>query len=675
MKSLTLLLAAFTLLVSGCGSDSSPDTSPSPTNPDTTDISNRIYVLSAQSGGASLAGPHYTITLNQVQPEVDWYTDRPERETGDEDTTSLIETNWQRVYADTAPNALLQYTNAAGVQGIFGAVSEVSYNAQARTLKFKLSLDQDPDETSPSAGSFQTPVLTLLNNLEPSSEGSSFALYADRTSVVAGNQGGYQLVLENVYDDVFWMNHAPSRAGDFETLGNFVNYWPDRFADAAPNASIAGDTGQGDYDIMPLTLSDPVYDSAARRISFTAVPLRGTGTPDIGTALKNAVLFVDAGERATPSGVFAKQWRGVAYSAVPATYNSNPTGAFFDSDVTASAFQAVWGEKDGCGRNDLQAMADVGINLVRLYDYNYQRGSTKWITAGDGHIPFLDKAQALGIKVIIPVSNYNFMRQDGQNRPWDNIEHTVAQIVNSVKKNGVIHPAVHSFSVGNELDLDKYGMTWHTLIPDAVRVVGILNKLAPDHYITIPISTADQNKFYAMFRQLLPKQLYQKRFYNSVQTFKLKDGNDLRDSILRGYDNLKLGVPLLITELGTYGYGRTPEYKITSVLGQASAVREYTDSTPKTLVKGFAIFEWQDAHWKRNGSPNDNSESTFGIQTYSGSLCQSNTGRFYMEGTIDGNHVYNEFHPDVKYSVDKLVPLTSSAHPKGLLSELSVYFK
>jgi len=157
-----------------------------------------------------------------------------------------------------------------------------------------------------------------------------------------------------------------------------------------------------------------------------------------------------------------------------------------------------------------------------------------------------------------------------------------------------------------------------------------------------------------------------------------KDGcgrNDLRDSILRGYDNLKLGVPLLITELGTYGYGRTPEYKITSVLGQASAVREYTDSTPKTLVKGFAIFEWQDAHWKRNGSPNDNSESTFGIQTYSGSLCQSNTGRFYMEGTIDGNHVYNEFHPDVKYSVDKLIPLTSSAHPKGLLSELSVYFK
>lgn len=102
MKSLTLLLAAFTLVVSGCGSDSSPDTSPSPTNPDTTDISNRIYVLSAQSGGASLAGPHYTITLNQVQPEVDWYTDRPERETGDEDTTSLIETNWQRVYADTA---------------------------------------------------------------------------------------------------------------------------------------------------------------------------------------------------------------------------------------------------------------------------------------------------------------------------------------------------------------------------------------------------------------------------------------------------------------------------------------------------------------------------------------------------------------------------------------------
>lgn len=676
MRVFSLLLAAFALFISGCNGGGDGEQTPSSPSPDTTDISNRIYVLAAHGGSAAAGNDgQYLITLSQVEPEVDWYTDRPERDTGDEGTATFIESNWQRVYADLAPNALLQYRNAAGVQGLFGAVHDVAYDPQARTLQFKLSLDP-ADDLDAGAGGFDTPVLTILNNLAPATEGSSFAMQAGRTAIVAGSQGGYRLVLSDVDDDVFWMDHAPSRGGDFESLGNFVNYWPERFADAAPNASLAGDPGNGNYDILPLTLSDPIYDSASNSVSFAAVPLRGPSIPGIEIAMSNAVLFVDAGERGAPSAVFSKQWRGVAYSAIPAMFNSNPTGAFFDSDLTASAFQAVWGEKNGCGRNDLQAMANAGVNLVRLYDYNYQRGSTKWTTGGDGHIPFLDKAQALGIKVIIPVSNYNFMRQDGDNRPWQNIDHTVTQIVNSVKKNGVIHPAVHSFSVGNELDLDKYGMTWQTLIPDAVHVATLLHKLAPDHYITVPLSNADEQKFYKLLKEQLPAQLYKTRFYNSVQTFKRKDGDDLRNNILRAYDNLKLGVPLLITELGINNMSMPSiEAKIETVLGQAQAVRSYTDATPKSMVKGFAIFEWQNANWKRNGSPNDNTESTFGIHRYGGALCQSNTGKFYMEGMVNGNYTYAEFHADVTYNVDELLPLTSAKYPKGLLSELSAYFK
>ena len=56
-----------------------------------------------------------------------------------------------------------------------------------------------------------------------------------------------------------------------------------------------------------------------------------------GGGLGNAVLFVDAGARGIPSEVFAQTWRGVAYSAIPAKFQSNPTGAFFDSDATSSA--------------------------------------------------------------------------------------------------------------------------------------------------------------------------------------------------------------------------------------------------------------------------------------------------------------------------------------------------
>lgn len=675
MKFISLLLATLAFLISGCDGGGSGSLANAPGDPpDTADISNRLYVVAAHNGSAAgNNGSEYTITLNRVEPEVDWYTDRPDRETGDESTQEFFNSNWQRVYADTAPNALLHYRNATGLRALFGAVRDVAYDAQAATLRFTLNLEEAIDDPDNVLGSFEVPVLTLLNNLEPSAEGSSFALHAGQTSIVAGEQGGFRLKLDDVSENVFWMNHAPSRSGDFETVGNFINYWPERFADSAPNASLAGDPGQGDYDILPLTLSDPVYDGADNSVSFAAVPLRGPGIPDISAVLKNVVLFVDAGERGAPSAVFDRQWRGVAYSAIPAQFNNNPTGAFFDSDMTAANFQAIWGQQGSCGRNDLQTMADAGISLIRLYDYNYQRGSTQWTTAGDGHIPFLDKAQSLGIKVIIPVSNYNFMTQDGDNRPWDNIQHTVTQIVNSTKKNGVIHPAVHSFSVGNELDLPKYGMNDTTLIPRALQVAGMLHNLAPDHYITIPVSTADEKKYYNWFRSELPPDLYQNRFYNSVQTFKLQD--DLRDNILRAYDSLRPGVPLVITELGTYGYGRTPDYKVESVLGQAGVVRGYMDDNPDTLVKGFAIFEWQNANWKRGGSPNDNSESTFGINAYGGTLCSSNTGRFYMEGTVDGQYVFHEFHADVSYNVDQLVPLTSSKYPNGLLNELSVYFK
>ncbi len=669
MKLLQLLLVALALLLAGCGGDDG-------NTADNGDPTQRIYVLSAASGsaGAASAGQDVTVTLSAVEPEVDWYSDRPERRTGNAKTQAFIAADWQQIYGGVAPNALLQFHTAAGVHGLFGSVRDIVYDGSARSLRLTLRVSRASDALGAPAGGFTRPVLTLLNNLEPPAEGSSFALAATRTSLAKDSNGNWRLELEGTDPNVLWMNNAPARSADVESLGQFVNLWPERFSQVLPNASVAGDPGDGDYDIMPLTLSDPRYDAASDRLSFAATLLAGPGVPDAGTVLGNAVLFVDAGARGIPSEVFAQTWRGVAYSAIPAKFLAPPTGAFFDSDTTADAFQALWGSKNGCGRNDLEAMAAQGINLVRLYDYNYQRGSKDWETGGNGHIAFLDKAQALGIKVIIPVSNYNFKNQDGpKNRPWDKIENTVTQIVASVKKNGAIHPAVHSFSIGNELDLNQDGETWATLIPKAVRVANLLHKLAPDHYMTVPVSNGDEKKFYNLLREQLPAELYQNRFYNSVQTFKLKNGDDLKNNILQSYDNLKLGVPLVITELGTNSLTiGSMDAKVDAVVGQASAVREYMDANPQSLVKGFAIFEWQNANWKRNKGP-DNSESTFGIHAYDGTLCQSRTGEFGMWNAKE--NYWASFHGDETYDVDKLSPLTSVAHPEGLLAALSKYFK
>ena len=644
------------------------------TTPDTGDVTKRIYVLSADAGqaGAVAAGQTLSVTLTGVEPGVDWYSDRPAREVGEARVENFVGADWQRVYGGVAPNALLQFQNASGVHAVFGSVQAAQYDGAARTLRLELRVAKASPGLGASAGSFTLPVVTLLNNLQAPAQGSTFAMAAGRTALQSDGKGGQRLVLQDVDEDVLWMNNAPARAGDFESLGNFVNVWDERFGDALPNASVAGDPGNGDYGIVPLTLSDPVYDSATRSLSFAAVPLAGASLPGQGT-LRNAIVFVDAGDRASPASVFEQPWRGVAYSAIPAKFQSNPTGAFFDSDATSSAFQALWGSKDGCGRNDLEAMAAQGVNLIRLYDYNYQRGSDKWTTGGNGHIAFLDKAQSLGIKVIIPVSNYNFKNQDGSNRPWDNIDLTVTQIVASVKKNGAIHPAVHSFSIGNELDLPKEDQTWQALFPKAAHVASLLHKLAPDHYMTVPVSNADEKRFYEELRKHLPADVYQSRFYNAVQTFKLKTGNDLRDNILQAYDNLNLGVPLVITELGTNNIGiGSVDAKVNAVLGQASAVREYMDANPQSLVKGFSIFEWQNSNWKRNGGP-DNTESTFGIHAYGPVLCQSKTGVFGMWNAKDSYWV--SFHDDVAYDVDALVPLTSADHPEGLLKALSPYFK
>ncbi len=666
MKLLQLLCATLALLLAGCGGGDSADNG---------DPTQRIYVLAAASGsaGAANAGQDVTVTLSGVEPGVDWYSDRPERLTGDASTQAFLNADWPRVYGDVAPNALLQFHMAGEVHGLFGSVRDVAYDDSAHTLRLTLRVSKASDALGVPAGGFTRPVLTLLNNLQPPAEGSSFAMAAARTSLAKDSTGHWRLELQGVDQNVLWMNNAPARSADVESLGQFINLWPERFSAALPNASVAGDPGDGDYDIMPFTLSDPRYDAAGGRLSFAATLLAGPGVPDATTILSNAVLFVDAGARGIPSEVFAQTWRGVAYSAIPAKFLAPPTGAFFDSDTTAEAFQALWGSKNGCGRNDLETMAAQGINLVRLYDYNYQRGSDKWETGGNGHIAFLDKAQSLGIKVIIPVSNYNFKNRDRESRPWDNIDNTVTQIVASVKKNGAIHPAVHSFSIGNELDLNQDGETWATLIPKAVRVAKLLHKLAPDHYMTVPVSNGDEKKFYNLLRDQLPADLYANRFYNAVQTFKLKTGDDLKNNILQAYDNLKLGVPLVITELGTNSLAiGSVDAKVDAVVGQASAVREYMDANPQSLVKGFAIFEWQNANWKRDNKP-DNTESTFGIHAYNGSLCQSKTGAFGMWNAQ--KQYWASFHDDETYDVDKLAPLTSVAHPEGLLAALSKSFK
>ena len=85
----------------------------------------------------------------------------------------------------------------------------------------------------------------------------------------------------------------------------------------------------------------------------------------------------------------------IAYDPKPSDFFQT---AYFDSDFFNSDFTAIWGDDGQAGaRKDLATFAGARLNMLHIYNWNAQR---------TGHTAFLDAAQQLGIKVMIPISNF-----------------------------------------------------------------------------------------------------------------------------------------------------------------------------------------------------------------------------------------------------------------------------
>jgi hypothetical protein len=79
---------------------------------------------------------------------------------------------------------------------------------------------------------------------------------------------------------------------------------------------------------------------------------------------------------------------------------------YYDSDFYNGDFDRLWSGSGG-GRDDLRRFKEqLNVNFVHLYDWNpgAQAGAPNGGKMRD-HIPFLDYANSLGIKVTIPISN------------------------------------------------------------------------------------------------------------------------------------------------------------------------------------------------------------------------------------------------------------------------------
>lgn len=228
------------------------------------------------------------------------------------------------------------------------------------------------------------------------------------------------------------------------------------------------------------------------------------------------------------NGYQGATFRGVDYSPTWPTWSPGAGGTQTnDSDFANDAFASFWSDKfrnppAGGGsvpisngtnyRDDLATMQTYGFNLVRLYDWDMARGSTSQTGPAPDHINFLDHAYALGIKIIVPVSDY-FLGDDQYS--WngqapDNaysfgsapqgIQNDFGLFVTSITdpRTNQIHAAVHSVSVGNEGDIGQgiQGTTASNFLARTIWwIVNLRQKIAaigPNVMLSATFSNADQ---------------------------------------------------------------------------------------------------------------------------------------------------------------------------------------
>ncbi|MHC5539260.1 hypothetical protein ACYOEI_13665 [Singulisphaera rosea] len=212
---------------------------------------------------------------------------------------------------------------------------------------------------------------------------------------------------------------------------------------------------------------------------------------------------------------------GIDYSPTWPGWKAVAHTQFEDSDFFNGSFKGLWGMAGNKGRNDLQTIQGGGYNLVRLYNWSPSRGTAKG--KFDAHDVFLKSAKALGLNVMVPVSNFFLSSNQyawGQATPTadynydkapDAIKVALRQFLDSItqehRQGGrttyTLLPGVGSISVGNEFELGGVGggpnatvklqrtMWWVVNLQNALVNVRKVN--IPDQFLTIPISNADQN--------------------------------------------------------------------------------------------------------------------------------------------------------------------------------------
>ena len=314
-------------------------------------------------------------------------------------------------------------------------------------------------------------------------------------------------------------------------------------------------------------------------------------------------------------------YKGICYKAFPKGYDpltANDTCIFSGSDIACNPMKPLWGTAytsgsgSSCGasgancRDDLQTIANLGINLVKLYDWDPR----------NSHTEFLDYCQSFGINVLVPVSNY-FLTAGYQDK-----DANIIALIKSFSNAGGTdyHPAIIGIAIGNEPYLGKIDMrnlidftnSWVKTEQQSYPGFRQLKITHPVSFKNLPPPDEFSKPWYpawTLWREIIAGVTdVNDRLVLSTNTFNHADylfenagGPSGKSYVDLSYEKFKL--PLLFTEIGQ---DRTvPNYQ-EIVTGQLSGTLKYNASNPDVLL-GCCFFQFADKVWL----PHTESEGAF----------------------------------------------------------------
>ena len=205
---------------------------------------------------------------------------------------------------------------------------------------------------------------------------------------------------------------------------------------------------------------------------------------------------------------------------------------YFDSDFFNGDYTGIWGDDGQPGtRRDLETFQDAGLNLLHLYNWNAQRTN---------HKTFLDAAEARGIKVMVPISNFTaktIMGTCGDNctkyglRGYKVAFDQIESIFKQVYFGTAPHPAAAMWGIYNEYDLNQYNPYIVAFAAQAILTLEKKYNIPEDSRlpIAVPISDAVWD---AAARARLPKELRAALELANQQWDTLKPGKPLPGAVL-----------------------------------------------------------------------------------------------------------------------------------------------